>query len=244
MPTRSASGSSAGSRPSRAGRPTGPRAPRPPCPSTSTKKRRLSSGSGVSSSAWLMCAISWRVRLRHARPRRRLAQPVEVVGERARLELGALHALLLGPRARRLEHLVDARPRDHGRAVGVEDDDVARADRRSRRPRPARRSSPRLRLRRAADAHPARPDRQAELAQLLDVAHRRRRRGAPRRRAPSPAWRAARRRARPARGSGIVSTRTSPGSIAAITACTIRLSSCPQRTVRAGPAAREPGTTW
>ena len=46
------------------------------------------------------------------------------------------------------------------------------------------------------------------------------------------------------RGSGIVSTSTSPGCTSAIAACTIRLSSWPQRTVRAGPATREPGTTW
>ena len=41
-----------------------------------------------------------------------------------------------------------------------------------------------------------------------------------------------------------MSTSTSPGRASAIAACTIRLSSWPQRTVRAGPAAREPGTTW
>ena len=45
-------------------------------------------------------------------------------------------------------------------------------------------------------------------------------------------------------GSGMVSTSTSPGSASATPAWTIRLSSWPQRTVRAGPAAREPGITW
>ena len=46
------------------------------------------------------------------------------------------------------------------------------------------------------------------------------------------------------RGSGIVRTSTSPGCTAAIAAWTIRLSSWPQRTVRAGPATRVPGSTW
>jgi hypothetical protein len=46
------------------------------------------------------------------------------------------------------------------------------------------------------------------------------------------------------RGSGIVSTSTSPASSCAIAAWTMRLSSCPQRTVRAGPAARDPATIW
>ena len=55
------------------------------------------------------------------------AQAVEVVGERAVLELGALDALVLLARQRALEHLGDALVLDHGRAVGVEDDDVARA---------------------------------------------------------------------------------------------------------------------
>ena len=45
-------------------------------------------------------------------------------------------------------------------------------------------------------------------------------------------------------GSGIVSTSTSPGSASATAACTMRLSSWPQRTVRAGPATREPGRIW
>jgi hypothetical protein len=59
-----------------------------------------------------------------------------------------------------------------GRAVGVEDDDVAGADRRAphldRHVELARRL-----LLRAAHAHVARPDRQPELDELLEVAHRR-----------------------------------------------------------------------
>ena len=42
-------------------------------------------------------------------------------------------------------------------------------------------------------------------------------------------------------GSGIVSTSTSPGWTEPMTACTIRLSSWPQRAIRAGPHARAPG---
>ena len=57
---RSASGSSAGSRPSRAGTPSCPSRASSSIPSTSTKKRRLSSGFGVRSSACAMCATSWR----------------------------------------------------------------------------------------------------------------------------------------------------------------------------------------
>src|SRR4051794_5237607 len=45
-------------------------------------------------------------------------------------------------------------------------------------------------------------------------------------------------------GSGIVSTSTSPGCSDAIAAWTMRLSPFAHRTVRAGPAAREPGTIW
>ena len=44
-------------------------------------------------------------------------------------------------------------------------------------------------------------------------------------------------------GSGIDKTSTSPGCSAAIAAWTIRLSSWPQRAIRAGPQAREPGTS-
>jgi hypothetical protein len=45
------------------------------------------------------------------------------------------------------------------------------------------------------------------------------------------------------RASGMVRTSTSPGWSPAIAACTMRLSCWPQTTVRAGPAARLPGTT-
>jgi len=45
-------------------------------------------------------------------------------------------------------------------------------------------------------------------------------------------------------GRGIATTRTSPGRARPRAACTIRLSPWPQRTVRAGPATREPGITW
>ncbi len=42
-------------------------------------------------------------------------------------------------------------------------------------------------------------------------------------------------------GSGIVKTRTSPGWTCSSTACTIKLSPWPQRTVRAGPTTLLPG---
>ena len=45
-------------------------------------------------------------------------------------------------------------------------------------------------------------------------------------------------------GRALVSTRTSPGSACAMTACTIVLSPGAQTAMRAGPATREPGTTW
>ena len=101
----------------------------------------------------------------HERP-----QTVEVVGERSRLELRALHALALLARERRRQHLVDALLLDDDRAVRVEDDDVALAD---RAPADLDGLADRARdaLLRAAHAHVARPDRQPELAELLEVAY-------------------------------------------------------------------------
>ena len=141
-----------------------------------------------------------------------------------------------------LEHLGDALALDHDHAVRVEHDGVALPDRR------------------AADL-----DRLADRARRLACRRRARGRSAPRsaaraRAAPrrrGPQRRRGRRDAAPracvasssptratGAGSGIVSTSTSPGSASAIAACTIRLSPWPQRTVRAGPAAREPGMIW
>ncbi len=166
----------------------------------------------------------------HQRP-----QAVEVVGERARLQLRALHALPLGARPRSRQHLVDALALDDDRAVGVEHDDVAlrivapptstgspivpgtsfsAAATRTSAPRPAGRARAARRRR-----------------------GRRRRRAAPRRRAPSPGSRAARRRARaaPARASSARAPRPAPPrrSQRAPSGCR----PAPQRTVRAGPAA-------
>ena len=89
----------------------------------------------------------------------------------------------------------------------------------------------------------ARPDRETELTQLVDIAdgsiHEDRRHatalGLCREEISDEGDRA---------GSGMVSTRTSPGCASATAACTMRLSFWLQRTVRAGPAAREPGTIW
>ena len=138
------------------------------------------------------------------------AQPVEVVGQRARLQLLALVGLLGLARERRLEHLLGALGRDHGHAVGVEHDEVARPDlarrrrppaRRARRRRPwSRRASgssaptragpsppaPRCRARRASTSTAAAPRTCAWVAS----------------RSPSSATGA---------GSGIASTSTSPG---------------------------------
>ena len=140
-----------------------------------------------------------------------LTQPVEVVGERARLELRALDAL---PLARARARPRAPRPR-------------ARARPRRRRRRRARRTSPGRIVRaadlhrlvdraghvlvRAAHPHPARPDRQAELASS-STSRTAASTSRPPRRGPSPGWRAGRRRSATGRGSGMVSTSTSPGS--------------------------------
>ncbi len=107
----------------------------------------------------------------HARASKRSRRP-SISQERApSVEAGTLHPLALLALVRGLEHLVDPLRLDHGDAVGVEDDRVALADRRAadldrladltHRP-----------LGGAVHPHPAGPDRQAHLAQLLDVAHR------------------------------------------------------------------------
>ena len=103
--TRSASARRAGTRPTRAGTPTGPRGARSPsrtdrrrsagCPrGTASAARRGRCGPGRGSAL----AVT-------SPPRRLLAQPVEVVGQRAGLELLALDPLALGALARGLEHL-------------------------------------------------------------------------------------------------------------------------------------------
>ena len=140
------------------------------------------------------------------------------------------------------EHLADACPGNHRGAVGVEHDRVARVDHAAAdHDRPADRA--RVGLRSAADPDPARPDRQADRGELLDVSNG----GVDEQRGSAAPTAACVARSSPTRatgaGSGIVRTTTSPGSISAITACAVKLSSWPQRTVRAGPAAREPATT-
>src|ERR1700754_2341551 len=86
-------------------------------PMTCTKNSRLSSPRGVNSSTGPRCARSDTG-----------VESVEPVGEGAGPELGALVGLpgLAGERG--LEHRVRALGFDHGDAVGVEDDEVARAD--------------------------------------------------------------------------------------------------------------------
>ena len=173
-----------------------------------------------------------------------LAQAVEVVRERARLELRALVRLGRGAVARQ--------PRAPPRRAPAATTTAPSASSTTTSPcrivaPPTSTGSPivaRRLLVGAAHAHPARPDRQAELAQLLDVAHgrvdeQRRHAAALRLRGEQVAD-----ERRPAAARGIVSTSTSPGSASATAACTIRLSSWPQRTVRAGPADPEPGTIW
>src|SRR5207244_13650414 len=57
-----------------------------------------------------------------------VAKTVEVVGELALLELGALLGFLLGPPAGRLQHLGEPLALDDDRAVSVEHGAVARTD--------------------------------------------------------------------------------------------------------------------
>ena len=138
-------------------------------PSTSTKNRRLSSAFGVSSSACPIAATSW-IGSVIAASLHDLAQVVEVVRERARLELRALRGLARLALVARGDDLVHARRRHDRDAVHVEHDRVAGIDR-----DPADLDR-RVELADgvlvgAAHAHPARPDRQPELAQVLDVAH-------------------------------------------------------------------------
>ena len=150
--------------------------------------------------------------------------------------------LALLPLAGRRQHLVDALALDDDRAVRVEHDDVALTDRRAA---DLDRLADRARdpLLRPPHADVARPDRETELAELLDVADG----GIHEDRRHATALRLRREEIsdeRDGAGSGIVSTRTSPGCASATAACTMRLSFWLQRTVRAGPAAREPGTIW
>ena len=209
-------------------------------PSTSTKKRRLSSGFGVRSSACAILATSCSgsVIARRARAGRRGHRRARLPRASRASRARARHA-----RVPLASTSVDALPLDDDGPVRVEHDDVALPDRRASDLNGLADRAGNALLR-AGDAHVARPDRQAHLAQLLDVAHgcvdEDRGDAAPLR----LRRRAARRRAPPGAGSGIVSTSTSPGSASATAACTMRLSSWPQRTVRAGPAAREPGRIW
>ena len=228
----------ADSRPTRAGTPTALAASI--CiPNSSTKNRRLSCGErrqqlGVADVGDVVDRLAHRLHFFRAGRRGRTTAPAG--------QLLALDALALGALARRVEHLLEAARLDDRDAVGVEHDDVARGGSWPRRRPPARRSCP-PRPCGAAHANPARPDRQPELGQLLDVAHRgvdEDRGGALR---LSPASRAGRRQARPAAAPASSARAPRPARPRAIAACTIRLSSCPHITVRAGPAARDPGTT-
>src|SRR4051812_8975168 len=85
-------------------------------PMTSTKNASEASPSGVNSSTGPRCASSLTI------------QPVQLVRERARLELRALVGLLGLARQRGREDLLGALGGDYGDAVGVEHDQVARTD--------------------------------------------------------------------------------------------------------------------
>ena len=168
------------------------------------------------------------------RGRRRARRP----GACARLTRSRSLAL-----ARGLEHLVDALVLDDRDAVGVEHEHVALADRRAAdRHRLADRA--RDVLGRALHADPARPDRQAQLGQLLDVADRgvdQDRRGA---RGPWPGWPAGRRPAPPA--AARASSARAPRRAATAPSRRAPSGCRPGRSARSapGPAAREPGTIW
>ena len=113
-------------------------------------------------------------RLAHRRrpPRARAARRGRRTARR-RSSLLALDALVLGALARRPPSTSSTRSLlDHRDAVGVEHDDVALADLGAA---DGHRLADRARrvLGRAADPDPPRPDRQPELDQLLEVAHRR-----------------------------------------------------------------------
>src|SRR3954449_12792368 len=86
-------------------------------PMMSTKNARLSAPRGVNISTGPRCARSDKG-----------VQSVESVGQRSRLELGALLGLLGLTGEGGLEHLAGALGLDDRDAVGVEHDEVARAD--------------------------------------------------------------------------------------------------------------------
>ena len=143
-------------------------------------------------------------------------QTVEVVRELPRLELHALLALALLALEARSQDLFDALLLDDHRTVGVEDDDVSLANVRSGH-LDGLADHARHALLRPGHAHVARPDRKPELAELLEVAHRRihEQRG-------DAATFACVARSSPTSatglGSGIVSTSTSPGAASATAA--------------------------
>ena len=236
--TRSASGCSGGSPPSRGGRPTAPRAP----PPRSRARRRRSAGSRPAS---VSAARHGRSGRRRGEARSSFDEPpeaVEVVGERARLELRALLALTLGPPPRRREHLLDALD---STTTAPSASRTTMSPWRTVAP-PAvtgspiapgmRFSAPRTRTQRAQIGSPSsRSSSRSRTAASTSSAATPRAFACVASSSPTSATGA---------DSGIVSTSTSPGHASATAACTMRLSSWPQRTVRAGPAAREPGTTW
>ena len=170
-------------------------------------------------------------------------RPVQVVGELACGVALSHRALALGALERERQHLVDALARQRHRSVAVHDDEIARPDLGAADRRPARRAS-----RPRPSSRPARARTASRSAGRSPRARRgrarRRRRGSPRRPAPAPASPAARRRARPARARRSSARGRRPGSRARSAACTIVLSRGAQSAVRAGPATREPGTTW
>ena len=100
-----------------------------------------------------------------------VSQTVEVVRELARLELRALLALALLAREGGRQHLVDPLALDDDRAVRVEHDDVALADARAADLDGLADRAGNALLR-SAHANVPRPDRQPDLPELLDVAHR------------------------------------------------------------------------
>ena len=172
------------------------------------------------------------------------AQAVEVVGQRARLAACARFTRSCSARSRDAASTSSMRSRSTTTAPSASSTTASPGRIVAPPTSTGSSSAPTSVFVGALHADPARPDRHAELAQLLDVAHRGVHEQRRRRRAPSPASPAARRSAPPARApawSAPARRRAAPcPSPRGPSGCR----PAPQRTVRAGPAAREPGISW
>ena len=163
--------SSAGSRPSRAGRPTAPRAPRSPCPSTSTKKRRLSSGVGREQ---LDRGRGGRSRSSRTRPRRSRAgrrgrRTARRPASFARLTRSFSSRAQRAPRAPRRRARPRRRPTPSASSTTTSPGRIVAPPTVDRHVELARRRPWPRRATRTQRAQIGRP----ELGELLDVAHRR-----------------------------------------------------------------------